>query len=38
VTTDIIKELLGHQNLAITQAYLKDFSNSVLDESSEVLL
>ncbi len=29
---------MGHQNVAITQAYLKDFENSILDEASEVLL
>jgi site-specific recombinase XerD len=38
ISTDIISESLGHQNLAITQAYLKDFENSVLDEATEVLL
>jgi len=38
ISTDIISESLGHQNLAITQAYLKEFENSVLDEASEVLL
>jgi len=38
ISTDVISESLGHQNLAITQAYLKDFSNSVLDEATEVLL
>ncbi len=38
ISTDIISESLGHQNLAITQAYLKNFSNSVLDEATEVLL
>ena len=38
ISTDIISESLGHQNLAITQAYLKDFENSILDEASLVLL
>jgi len=38
VSTDIISEALGHQNLAITQAYLKEFENSVIDEASMVLL
>ncbi len=38
VSTDIISESLGHQNLAITQTYLKDFENSVLDEATEILL
>lgn len=38
ISTDIISESLGHQNLAITQAYLKDFENSILDAALEVLL
>jgi len=38
ISTDIISESLGHQNLAITQAYLKDFENSVLDDASMVLI
>lgn len=38
ISTDIISESLGHQNIAITQAYLKEFSNFVLDEATEVLL
>ena len=38
VSTDIISESLGHQNIVITQTYLKSFSNSVLDEATEVLL
>jgi len=38
VSTDIISESLGHQNLAITQAYLKEFDNSVLDNACSLLL
>lgn len=38
VATDIISESLGHQNLAITQAYLKELDSSVLDEASRLLL
>jgi len=38
VATDIISESLGHQNLAITQAYLKELDNSVLDKAVELLL
>ncbi len=38
VATDVISESMGHQNLAITQAYLKELDNSVLDEASELLL
>lgn len=38
VATDIISESLGHQNLSITQSYLKEFSNSVIDDATEVLL
>ncbi len=38
VATDIISESLGHQNLAITQVYLKELDNSLLDEAAELLL
>ncbi len=38
VPTDIISESLGHQNLAVTQAYLKELDSSVLDEASALLL
>jgi len=38
VATDIISESLGHQNMAITQSYLKELDSSVLDEASMLLL
>ena len=38
VATDVISESMGHQNIAITQAYLKELDSSVLDEASELLL
>lgn len=38
VSTDIISEAMGHQNVAITQAYLKELENSVIDEAVEKLL
>lgn len=38
VATDVISESMGHQNLAITQAYLKELDSSVLDDASELLL
>lgn len=38
VATDVISEALGHQNLAVTQAYLKDLDSSVIDEASALLL
>jgi len=38
VATDVISESMGHQNLAITQAYLKELDSSVLDEASMLLL
>ena len=38
VATDVISESMGHQNLAITQAYLKELDSSVLDEASALLL
>ncbi len=38
VATDIISESLGHQNMAITQAYLKELDTSVVNKAIEVLL
>ena len=38
VATDVISESLGHQNLAVTQAYLKGLDSSVIDEASALLL
>ncbi len=38
ISTDIISESMGHQNIAITQAYLKELDNSLIDEAMEVLL
>ena len=38
VATDVISESMGHQNLAITQAYLKELDSSVLDEAAELLI
>jgi site-specific recombinase XerD len=38
VATDVISESMGHQNLTITQAYLKELDSSILDEASELLL
>ncbi len=38
VATDIISEALGHKDIKVTQGYLKDLDNSVLDEASALLL
>ena len=38
IATDIISESLGHQNLAVTQAYLKELDSSILDEAVELLI
>lgn len=38
VATDVISESMGHQNLAVTQAYLKELDSSVLDEAAELLI
>lgn len=32
ISTDIISESMGHQSIAITQAYLKELDNSLIDE------
>ena len=38
VATDIISESLGHQNLTITQVYLKQLNTEVVDKAMEILL
>lgn len=38
VNTSIISEALGHQEVQITQVYLDDFGNDVLDGIDEELL
>lgn len=38
VSTAIISESMGHQTEAITQTYLKDFENSIIDEAMKNLL
>lgn len=38
IATDIISESMGHKNLTVTQAYLKELDSSLLDEASEALL
>ncbi|WP_417201398.1 tyrosine-type recombinase/integrase [Bizionia sp.] len=38
VSTDIISESMGHQNINITNAYLKEFDSDVINEANEKLL
>jgi len=38
IATDIISESLGHQNLVVTRAYLKELDSSILDEAVELLI
>jgi site-specific recombinase XerD len=38
VSTDVISQSMGHQNLSITTAYLKDFENNIIDDANEKLL
>ena len=38
VSTDIISEAMGHQNVAITQTYLKELESSVIETAVEQLL
>lgn len=38
VSTDIISQSMGHQNVSITTAYLKDFDNEIIDNANERLL
>lgn len=37
VSTDIISQALGHNNIEITQAYLKDFENEIIDDAMRKL-
>ena len=38
VSSDIISQSMGHSNVEITQAYLKEFENETLDNENEKLL
>ena len=38
VSTDLISQSMGHANIAITSAYLKDFEDDVIDDANEKLL
>ena len=38
VAIPVISEAMGHENVAITQTYLKSFENEVIDEANEHLL
>ena len=38
VSSDIISQSMGHSNLEITQSYLKEFENDILDNENEKLL
>ena len=37
ISTDKISEILGHQNLKVTQTYLKRFGNEVIDNALDEL-
>jgi site-specific recombinase XerD len=38
VATDLISASMGHANLDITNSYLKEFENNVIDDANEKLL
>lgn len=38
VSTDVVSQSMGHKNVAITTAYLKDFEDDVIDRENEKLL
>ncbi len=38
VSIDMISQSMGHQNVGITTAYLKDFDNNIIDDANEKLL
>ena len=37
VSTDIISESMGHSDVSVTNAYLKEFDNQVIDDAHERL-
>lgn len=38
ISTDVISQSMGHQNISITSSYLKDFDDDVIDEANAKLL
>ena len=38
VPTDVISQSMGHSNLNVTNSYLADFENSIVDDANEKLL
>jgi site-specific recombinase XerD len=38
ISTDIIGESMGHHDVSITQAYLKEFENDIIDDAMKKLL
>ena len=37
-SVELISEMMGHQNVSITSAYLKDFEDDIIDDANEKLL
>lgn len=38
IRTDVISESMGHANLDVTNSYLKEFENDIIDDANEKLL
>ena len=38
VSTDVISQSMGHQNISITSSYLKDFDDDIIDDANARLL
>lgn len=38
ISTDVISQSMGHSNVNVTNSYLKDFENDVIDDANEKLL
>lgn len=38
VSTDVISQSMGHQNISITSSYLKDFEDDIIDDANAKLL
>jgi site-specific recombinase XerD len=38
IRTDVISESMGHANLDVTNSYLNEFENDIIDDANEKLL
>ncbi len=38
ISTDVISQSMGHQNISITSSYLKDFDDDIIDDANSKLI